>query len=202
MNGSQETFNPFPGLRPFRYEESHLYFGREDQIGEVLDKLIEHHFVAIIGTSGIGKSSFINCGILPILFKDYKTSRSSKWEVFNFRPGNSALRNMAKALLEEELEGLETESAETLIGDTIQSFRERIGGLVDVAKKRYDSSQRNILIYIDQFEELFRYSENSEINYNDVSTFLNLLIFAISQSETPIYIAITMRSDFVGDCAR
>lgn len=202
MNGSNETFNPFPGLRPFRYEESHLYFGREDQIGEVLDKLIEHHFVAIIGTSGIGKSSFINCGILPILFKDYKTDMSSKWESFNFRPGNSALKNMVKAIRQEELESADEEVATKLISETVQSFRERVNGLVDILSKRYKNSQKNILIYIDQFEEIFRYREKNDVNNDDVRTFLNLLIAAISQSKTPIYVAITMRSDFVGDCAK
>src|SRR4051812_57579 len=59
--------NPFPGLRPFRYEESHLFFGREGQIDEVVRKLMLHRFVGVIGTSGIGKSSFMYCGLLPIL---------------------------------------------------------------------------------------------------------------------------------------
>ncbi|GAA0191230.1 hypothetical protein GCM10009122_53550 [Fulvivirga kasyanovii] len=202
MNGSNETFNPFPGLRPFRYEESHLYFGREEQIGEVLDKLIEHHFVAIIGTSGIGKSSFINCGILPILFKDYKTARGSKWEAVNFRPGNSALKNMAKALLHEKIEYADEDTAQQQIENTVSSFRKNENALINIAGNRYKASGRNILIYIDQFEEIFRYREKNDSNYDDVSIFLNLLIAAISQNEVPVYVAITMRSDFVGDCAK
>ena len=52
-----KTLNPYPGLRPFRNDESHLFFGRENQVQEVLDKLIENRFIAIVGTSGIGKSS-------------------------------------------------------------------------------------------------------------------------------------------------
>ena len=58
--------NPFPGLRPFKIEESHLFFGREGQSDEVLLKLSKSRFVGVIGPSGSGKSSFIYCGVLPI----------------------------------------------------------------------------------------------------------------------------------------
>ena len=42
-----QLINPFPGLRPFGIEESHLFFGREGQSDEVLVKLSENKFVAI-----------------------------------------------------------------------------------------------------------------------------------------------------------
>ena len=62
--------NPFPGLRPFKIEESHLFFGREGQSDEVLLKLSKHRFVSVIGPSGSGKSSFIYCGVLPFFTAD------------------------------------------------------------------------------------------------------------------------------------
>ena len=51
-------FNPFPGLRPFQYGEQHLFFGREGQSEEILRHLGEHRFLAVVGTSGSGKSVF------------------------------------------------------------------------------------------------------------------------------------------------
>ena len=57
--------NPFPGLRPFGIQESHLYFGREKEINDVLDKLEAHNFVAILGYSGSGKSSMMLSGVIP-----------------------------------------------------------------------------------------------------------------------------------------
>ncbi|MDQ3534134.1 MAG: hypothetical protein M3421_00740, partial [Bacteroidota bacterium] len=51
--------NPFPGLRPFGVEESHLFFGREGQSDEVLNRLRHNRFVAVVGTSGSGKSSLM-----------------------------------------------------------------------------------------------------------------------------------------------
>jgi ABC-type transport system involved in cytochrome bd biosynthesis fused ATPase/permease subunit len=72
------TLNPFPGLRPFKIEESHLFFGREGQSDEVLLKLSKSRFVGVIGPSGSGKSSFIYCGVLPILYGGFLTDASPK----------------------------------------------------------------------------------------------------------------------------
>ena len=48
--------NPFPGLRPFREDEEHLFFGRESQVDAIVDKLAATRFLAVVGNSGIGKS--------------------------------------------------------------------------------------------------------------------------------------------------
>ena len=52
----EQHFNPFPGLRPFEEDEEHLFFGRENQIDQLSSKLIQYHFLAVIGASGSGKS--------------------------------------------------------------------------------------------------------------------------------------------------
>ena len=59
--------NPFPGLRPFREEEEYLFFGRESQVDAMVDKLAATRFLAVVGTSGSGKSSLVNCGLRPAL---------------------------------------------------------------------------------------------------------------------------------------
>ena len=42
--------NPFPGLRPFREDEEHLFFGRENQVDAMVDKLAGTRFLAVVGT--------------------------------------------------------------------------------------------------------------------------------------------------------
>ena len=72
-NQSQDItpfFNPFPGLRPFTIDESHLFFGREGQNEDVLANLAKNKFVAVIGASGSGKSSLVRAGMLPALELD------------------------------------------------------------------------------------------------------------------------------------
>ncbi|MGC4021636.1 MAG: hypothetical protein QM734_06690 [Cyclobacteriaceae bacterium] len=55
---------------------------------------------------------------------------------------------------------------------------------------------------IDQFEELFRYSEStSEEHTNEATAYVNLILTAVQQRNVPIYMALNMRSDFIGDCS-
>lgn len=61
--------NPFPGLRLFREDEEALFFGREPQVDAMVDKLAATRFLAVVGTSGSGKSSLVNCGLVPALHR-------------------------------------------------------------------------------------------------------------------------------------
>ncbi|MDO8898527.1 MAG: ABC transporter ATP-binding protein, partial [Bacteroidales bacterium] len=60
--------NPFPGIRSYETNESHHFFGRELQVKELIVKLSETRFLAIVGSSGCGKSSLIKAGLIPELF--------------------------------------------------------------------------------------------------------------------------------------
>ena len=59
--------NPYPGLRPFQDSEAHLFFGRAAQTDELLAELERSRFVAVLGSSGSGKSSLVKAGLLPAL---------------------------------------------------------------------------------------------------------------------------------------
>src|SRR5215217_7363207 len=109
------TLNPFPGIRPFKIEESHLFFGREGQSDEVLLKLSKSRFVGVIGPSGSGKSSFIYCGVMPILYGVFLTDASAEWEVVVTRPGAGPIDNMAEALLKNNPEYLAADTEERKI---------------------------------------------------------------------------------------
>ena len=135
--------NPYPGLRPFRNDESHLFFGREDQVEEVLKKLLENKFIGIVGTSGIGKSSFMYCGVLPTLISDYQTEHSSQWDIITCNPGNDPLRNLAKAITPE------ANKSSTDVDYSMASLIENSGGLVNLVEKRHAENQKNHLIFID-----------------------------------------------------
>ena len=95
--------NPFPGLRPFRTEEDYLFFGREEQTQELLKLLREHRFLAVVGTSGSGKSSLVRAGLIPALHRGTMMRAGSSWEVIVHRPGGDPVRNLAAALCDAEL---------------------------------------------------------------------------------------------------
>ncbi|MBL6445902.1 High-affnity carbon uptake protein Hat/HatR [Fulvivirga sp. 29W222] len=199
------SVNPFPGLRPFKIEESHLFFGREGQSDEVLLKLSKHRFVGVIGPSGSGKSSFIYCGVLPILYGGFLTDTSPDWEVIVTRPGAGPIENLAESLLQSDPTYWVADVEEKKIKKTIVTtlLRSSSLGLVEAVQQSKRTSNKNYLILVDQFEELFRFKDSADTGtVNETLAFVNLLIEAINYVDIPIYVGITMRSDFIGDCAQ
>src|SRR6266850_4041461 len=89
--------NPFPGLRPFEFDEHELFFGREEQYEQMVGKLSENRFLAVVGTSGSGKSSLVKAGLLPALYGGMM-SVGSNWRVALFRPKEDPIRELALAL--------------------------------------------------------------------------------------------------------
>ena len=97
---SKAAPNPFPGLRPFGFEEYDLFFGRDGQSEELLRRLVRARFLAIVGTGGSGKSSLVRAGLLPALFGGLTWQAGSNWRVATMRPGNDPIGNLAAALSE------------------------------------------------------------------------------------------------------
>src|SRR2546423_5246420 len=89
--------NPFPGLRPFDFDESHLFFGRDGQSEQLIAKLARTRFLAVVGTSGSGKSSLVRAGLLPVLHGGFMTSARSNWRIAIMRPGSDPVGNLAQA---------------------------------------------------------------------------------------------------------
>lgn len=202
-NIGKQIFNPFPGLRPFSIEESHLFFGREGQSEEVLQLLAENRFVAVIGASGSGKSSLMYCGLVPVLYGGFIANAGSNWRIITTRPGNDPIGNLAKSISQAEAsENAEDESIR--INITTSIVRRSSLGLVDAISQMEREESENILLMVDQFEELFRFkkSRSDTSSVNESEAFVKLLVEAVEQTELPIYIILTMRSDFIGECSQ
>jgi len=203
-----DLFNPFPGLRPFGFDESHLFFGREGQSDDILIKLAKNRFVGVIGASGSGKSSLMYCGLIPVIYGGFMANAGPDWIVLSTRPGNTPIENLAESIikLDNNYENLTEEEKQREFTMTNVILKSSSMGLVDSLKKYAEGQKRpiNFLILIDQFEELFRFlrREDDVETANISATFVNLLLRTIQQNELPIYVAVTMRSDYIGDCAQ
>ncbi len=206
ISGNVDLINPFPGLRPFGFEESHLFFGREGQSDEVLLNLAKHRFSAVIGASGSGKSSLMYCGLIPILYGGFMTQAGADWTVFVTRPGITPIDNLANTIVSKDEQNATLDEEEISISRTLTStiLRSSSMGLVDAIKQYGYTENKNIFILVDQFEELFRFinSDDKSNALNEAAAFVNLLIKSINQDEVPIYVALTMRSDFIGECSQ
>lgn len=194
------NFNPFPGLRPFTTDESHLFFGREGQSQEVLKFLAANRFVALIGTSGSGKSSLMYCGVIPILQGGFITKAGANWKIITTHPGQSPVKNLTDSI-EAQFEEEDNELHKEYIYTTLSASSV---GLVEMLKQIPRGKTQNILLLVDQFEELFRFRKikNSLEAYNEVLAYIKLLLEVLNQTEVPAYIVLTMRSDFIGECAQ
>jgi len=193
--------NPFPGLRPFEANEDHLFFGRDGQSDEILGRLRRNRFLAVVGTSGSGKSSLIRAGLLPSLYGGLMTKAGSNWRIAIFRPGNDTIRNLTSALSAPGV--LRRDGADalhTIFTET--TLRRSALGLIDATRHARMPAEDNLLIVVDQFEELFRFRRTGSRPDDEAAAFVKLLLEATRQTEVPIYVVITMRSDFIGDCAR
>jgi ABC-type nitrate/sulfonate/bicarbonate transport system, ATPase component len=83
--------NPFPGLRCFLSEEDYLFFGRHEQIEDLLRRLRTNRLVAVVGTSGSGKSSLVRAGLLPAVLGGGMAQAGSAWDIAVMRPGGSPM---------------------------------------------------------------------------------------------------------------
>jgi len=196
-------FNPFPGLRPFEPDEDYLFFGREDEVDELLRRLGAHRFLSVVGTSGSGKSSLVRSGLIPSLHSGIMLKAGSSWRVAIMRPGEDPIGRLAAALDASDILGAPDErlaSTSRVVLDA--ALRRGTRGLIESVRLAPIPADDNLLIVVDQFEELFRFRESREHEHSrdDAAAFVKLLLEATSQQEVPIYVAITMRADFIGDC--
>ena len=216
------TENPFPGLRPFRQDESHLFFGRDGQADAILMRLKQEHFVAIVGVSGCGKSSLLNAGVFPGLHGGLLATGQREWRVARLQPRDEPLQQLARALI---AAGAVVDLGDETAALATSMLQHSSAGLVNLVNGRLVSESAGplqtgapgaegvssgqapgqgpfaLLVVVDQFEEIFRFAANT--SPEEASHFVQLLIEAVraGREGLPLYIAIAMRSDFQGDCA-
>ena len=225
--------SPYPGLRPFHRDEADIFFGRDEQVDQLLIRLDKSRFLAVVGPSGCGKSSLVHTGLLNALEAGFLADVGLHWRIATMQPGSHPMRNLAAALVEQV--GLDTvlntahpgylpsESREGLSKKCKSSFSDtgastanekpqhddtsfllatlRRGplGLIEALREQPLPENTNLLLVVDQFEEIFRYREHQD--RDEADAFVALLLRSVMDSEFPVYIVITMRSDFLGDCA-
>jgi len=200
---AEPTGNPFPGLRPFEADETHLFFGRDGQASAIVERLQRERFVAVVGTSGSGKSSLVRAGLLPMLAGGFMPSASSVWRFAVMRPRNAAIGALAAALIDPAVLGNDKAAGHESTRAMEAVLRRSSRGLIDAFTQAQLPDYENLLVVVDQFEELFRFQQLAPGEHEDTApAFVRLLIEAARQREHPIYIVLTMRSDFLGECAR
>ena len=201
---AREAICPYRGLDAFREEDSAFFFGRGSQsepdspIGQLVRKVREHSFVMVVGRSGSGKSSLVFAGLVPALRRE----SDRFWTVLSFRPGPEPLRVIAEAFNPKAPE--EGAAAYTTkIDDEIERLRNGrsnlLAGMIRQHLQRAEGNPDRLLLYIDQWEELYAQASSSSdkepaTHATDVNRFIDLVLTAAQTA--PVTVVGTVRSDF------
>jgi hypothetical protein len=199
--------NPYPGLRPFEPEEARLFFGRGVHTSELLRRLSRTRFLAVVGTSGSGKSSLVRAGLIPALREGAFGQTASHWRIVILRPGGDPIGALALALVSPDVLG--GSAGTTAIDKDLEAtlaevtLRRSAFGLADTVRQARLASGEHVLVVVDQFEELFRFKREAggRRGSEDAAAFVKLLLEASRAPDVPVYVVLTMRSDYLGDCA-
>jgi len=189
--------NPFPGLRSFTRGEADLFFGRGQQIEDLVGLLAESSLIAVAGASGCGKSSLVLAGLLNRLALQRAAGGAVDWRPVVLRPGNHPIRNLA--------EGLAIVLPGAIVDDENRAAtlegRLRLGGrgLVEAVRHARLESDKRLLVVVDQFEEIFRFRRMTDPE--EASAFVKLLLHAARDPNRHISVVLTLRSDALGFCA-
>jgi hypothetical protein len=205
---------PFPGLRPFAFADHPFFFGRGDQIYATYRLLDRSRFIAVVGASGSGKSSLVRAGLLPLLHEETETG-GRRWKCFELHPGDSPITSLTDSLAgapPRQNDEIETAIYAARRERIAYDFRQSSFGLIEALAEVKDIEGQSILLLVDQFEELFRFSSSDQNANRDVADdvrrreeaahFVQILLEASRSQDPKIHVLITMRSDFIGDCAR
>lgn len=192
LAGALHPVNPFPGLRPYEASETHLFFGRDAQVDALLRRLHGARLLAVVGTSGCGKSSLVRAGLLPALAGGYLADVGSRWRIAVLRPGTDPIDRLAHALA--------PDAGPDEVAQVETTLRRSSLGLIEAVRLAPAAGDATLVV-VDQFEELFRF-QATDADPAEAAAFVKLLLEASGQRELPIYVLLTMRSDFLGDCAQ
>jgi hypothetical protein len=195
-----EIPSPYPGLRAFRRDEADRYFGRDDSISAMVDRLAANRFLAVLGSSGTGKSSLVRTGLLQALEFGLMGTAGSSWRIVDFRPGTDPLMRLSYALLR----GASPHPTPAPLAQEARLLRAMLArgprSIVEWCHAGHVPSGTNLLLLVDQFEELFVHQDYAESE--DADIFVALLLQSVAERVLPIYVVITMRSEYVGACAQ
>lgn len=93
---------PYRGLLPYGAEDADAFFGREDDVAACLRRLRDSNVLAVVGPSGVGKSSLVRAGVAASL------GRGGGAAVLVITPGAHPLDSLA---------GLKPRGRQTLVVD-------------------------------------------------------------------------------------
>ena len=190
---------PFLGLNAFGEKDTHLFFGRDQAIEELAERLKHSRLLMVVGDSGSGKSSLVKAGLMPryrggaLEPRPDPRAKAVIWHILETRPRSNPFDDLADSVAA-------AAKAINLSQDDIRSLRRMVRDQQpqEIADALADSAPDNakILVVVDQFEELLTLSDQM-FREPFVET---LLYLAEYDGFAEFRVILTMRRDYYNLC--
>lgn len=184
---------PYRSLEVFGLEHADFFFGRQAMVDKLITTLCKTNFIALVGSSGSGKSSLVRAGLLAAL-QNNAIPGSSAWHVKLFRPDENPLFSLYAALIdfiEPQMTERERVKEANAWSDDLAAGNIDADETFKIIRRKHPKLTRLLLI-ADQFEETFTLSsDNIRQQY-----FLDTLLTA-GQHDWVTFL-FTLRADFFG----
>jgi len=180
--------SPYAGLSSFQETDAGKFFGRNKEIAAMVTRIRDRPMMAVVGSSGVGKSSFIRAGLVPALKRS-----GENWETLVIRPGRKPMEALGSLIapmvataanLSDEVEEQQKHVAK---------LRKEPGHLGHLLRGRARRDSRKILLFIDQFEELYTQTADA----SERAAFTAVLNAVADDATSPLRVVLSVRSDFL-----
>ena len=181
--------SPYAGLSAFQEDDANRFFGRTRETRTIIARLHSTALIGVVGPSGVGKSSFVRAGIIPALKES-----DAAWESMVIRPGRhpmAALANIIVPLVTGDSNDLSNQIAEHQ--SALQRLYQEPGYLGTVLRSRARSRTGKVLLFVDQFEELFTLIPDAA----ERMAFTACLAGMADDPFSPLRLILSIRSDFL-----
>ena len=154
--------NPWLGLES--YQENQIIYGRNEEIEDLSQRVLNDFDTIVYGKSGIGKTSIINAGVLPIVRKNGFVPIVLRLDHSNKKKYISQI----KEAIGKDVEIIETASAKNVDKELLWEFFHRHKFLVDGERVK-------LMLVFDQFEEMFTLQQTAIIRNEFFKEFADVL---------------------------
>jgi tetratricopeptide (TPR) repeat protein len=180
-----ESARPFTGLQPFGQKNARFFFGRDQEVIEVGQRLGKVHtghrrWVHVSGPSGVGKSSLVRAGLVPAVRRGVIARAPVDWVVAALRPGRRPVHRLAETLTR----GL---GGDLWVGEALEQLRAE-NGLAELVQESMPAD-KGLLLVIDGLEDLLN------VHDEEIGELDRLLAGAIDDFDERMYLVTTARDD-------
>jgi energy-coupling factor transporter ATP-binding protein EcfA2 len=194
---------PYIGVRPFESEDEPIFFGREAQVSAMLRQLEDDRLMAVVGSSGSGKSSLVRAGLLPAIREGFLLG-CTDWLPVIIKPGHEPYRRLALKLAQSARATQGRQPDHSAEDRLLTTLRRSDRGLVEALGEAGLSPEAKVVVVV-EFEELFAFRRATAIRHDvavrdEAAGFVSMLLRTASDSDARVWVVLTMRSDFIGDC--